>query len=514
VPEHLAGATVGSLVRVPLAGRRVRGWVVETTTRPRDGLKEIASISGSLPVFDSGLAASLHWAAGHYVAPYPVVLAKATPPNLPREARPDRRPSLTMAGGGGPVDQVATDTAAGKRRPITAVVGRWRDLEWIRALAAPMSEGGSVVVVAATVAEVGELAERASPHYGDRLIALTTDDAAQVTRSWERAQSGGCLLIGTPRVAAWHVRGLALVLVLEEGRRAMKERQTPTIHVRDLTTVRSRVEGFNAVFFGPTPSVELMAAGASMLRSSGRPWALVEVVDRSGEGPGGRLLSDQSMAAIRAVTAVPGETGFVLTGRSLAIRVTEEINHRLGGKASSTERGEAPILVGTERDLAGLEPVTLAVVTSVDAMMRGGGYRSSEETLRQLARLGGIVRGGRGHRMIVQTDDPGSSLIATLRRGEPIPFLEGILVERAREGFPPASEMIAIELRGRVPEGVASEIEGLGAREVLGPMIIDEGKRWLISGDLALSRRRLRSIVGTWREKGATVRIDADPIDM
>jgi primosomal protein N' len=492
----------------------VRGWVVETAERSVEGLKEVAGISGSVPLFDGPLATSLHWAAGHYVAPNSVVLAKATPPNLPRESIPVAQPPPAVADGDGPIDLIAGDTAGGKKRPVTAVVGRWHDLRWLRSLAAPLWVGGSVVVVAATVAEVERLAEWARPLFGDRLIALTTDDAASLTRSWEKAQTGGCLIIGTPRVAAWQVGGLALVVVLEEGRRAMKERHTPTIHVRDLITVRSRVEGFNAVFFGPTPSVELMAAGAAMVPLPGRPWALVEVVDRSGEGPGGRLLSDQALAALRAVMAAPGETGFILTGRTLAARVTEEINHRLGGMASSTAPTGAPILVGTERDLAGLEPVTLAVVTSADAMLRGGGYRSSEEALRQLARLGGIVKGGRGHRMMVQTDDPRSPLITTLRRGEPIPYLEGILVERAREGFPPASEMIAIELRGHVPEAAGSDIEGLGAGEVLGPMTIEEGKRWLISGDLALARRRLRNIVGTWREKGATVRIDADPIDM
>jgi primosomal protein N' len=114
----------------------------------------------------------------------------------------------------------------------------------------------------------------------------------------------------------------------------------------------------------------------------------------------------------------------------------------------------------------------------------------------------------------VQTDDPRSGLIDALRRGDPIPYLERILVDRAREGFPPASEMLAIEVRGSQPIDLESEISQLGAREILGPMSIPAGRRWLISGDLAAARVRLRTVIGGWREKGATVRIDADPIDL
>ncbi|MFP4074087.1 MAG: hypothetical protein ACLFVZ_08615, partial [Actinomycetota bacterium] len=53
VPEHLEpDLSVGSIVRVPLSGRRVRGWVVESGSAGGRDLKEVAGISGSAPVFD------------------------------------------------------------------------------------------------------------------------------------------------------------------------------------------------------------------------------------------------------------------------------------------------------------------------------------------------------------------------------------------------------------------------------------------------------------------------------
>jgi len=240
---------------------------------------------------------------------------------------------------------------------------------------------------------------------------------------------------------------------------------------------------------------------------------LVEVVDRSGDRPGSGLLSESVIAALRAVAVDAGERAFLLTSHKMAPAVAEEVNARIGAGAAAPPTEAAFITVGTERDLAGLEPVSLAVATDVDFMLSGQGYRGSEEALRQLARLGNSLRPGRGRRMMVQTTEPHSDLIETLKRGDPIPYLERVLLQRARHGMPPSKEMIAIEVRGEPPEGIEDRIAGLEPVETYGPMPIEDGRRWLIAGDLTRVRPALRSLAMTWREKGATVRIDADPID-
>jgi primosomal protein N' len=147
-------------------------------------------------------------------------------------------------------------------------------------------------------------------------------------------------------------------------------------------------------------------------------------------------------------------------------------------------------------------------------MLLGRSYRSSEETLRLLARLANAVSPGSGHRMMVQTKKPESDLIQTLRRGNPVPYLERVLVERARGGVPPSTSMLAVELRGLVPDNVSASLEDIEEISVLGPLDIDDGKRWLLQGELRRARRDLRKLVGRWRDLGATVRIDSDPIDL
>jgi primosomal protein N' len=515
IPDHLAGTVgVGSIVRVPLSGRRVRGWVVETAVRPVERLKEISGVSSEAPVLDRGLADALAWAAHHYVAPLSIVLAKASPPNLPKGQVVPPSSTVPAVGSGHPLGAAAMSSAGGKRIPTTAMVGRWQDLGWVEALAPVLAAERSALVVAGSAAEVAQVHAMAARHFGDRALSVGGDGDAELTRSWEQAQAPGRLVVGTPRVALWHIAGLALTVVLEEGRRSMKDRQTPTLHVRDVVRTRSRIEGFNTVFFGPTPSVELLAAGASVVLTGRRPWGLVEVVDRSGDKPGSGLMSETAVAALRATAGKPGESAFVLTSNRTAPRIVAEIETRIGAGTVALHPGTAPIQVGTEGDLAGVAPVSLAVAANIDALMMASGYRAGEEALRQLARLANSLRPGRGRRVILQTEEPDADLVGTLRRGDPIPYLERVLVERARAGLPPSTEMIALEVRGEPPTGIEEEIAGLGQTEVMGPMAIDDGRRWLLSGDLTKVRQSLRVQAGRWRERGAVIRIDADPIDI
>lgn len=566
IPDNLSGAVrLGSIVRVPLSGRKVRGWVVETSQSDDEGLKDVASVSGAAPVFDPGLLQTLRWAAQHYVAPLSVLLGRATPPNLPKSSGfPAEGPEVPS--GQHPLHELAAQAAEGKKQPSQIIVGSWTDLEWISALAPVVNAGRSVIVVAATVAEVEQIAKHAAPLYGEALVEIGGGSDAQLTRAWEQMQTPGRLIIGTPRLAEWSVGGLAMAVVLEEGRRAMKDRQTPTLHVRDLLRTRSLIEGFTTVFFGPTPSVEVLAAGADVTRVGNRAWPLVEIVDRSGDPPGSGFLSERVVAALRA-TSDQDQTSFVFTHRRLGLasmrctkcrtvrqcqrcgtragredqcrtcssrigpcvscggtefeemgtipeRLVSEINRRIGGAPAGVFASGKSIQVGTERDLAGLPPTYLTVAADVDGMLMSHGYRTSEEALRQLARVANSLERGSGHRMMVQTSHPESELITTLRRGDPIPYLEVVLGQRAKEGAPPSTEMIAVEVRDAEAEDLAGLLDGGSAFDVLGPIETDGGVQWLLQGDLTSARAQLREVVGRWREAGATVRVDADPIDL
>ncbi len=188
-----------------------------------------------------------------------------------------------------------------------------------------------------------------------------------------------------------------------------------------------------------------------------------------------------------------------------------------GPDAVGAPHSAAPVWVGTERHLPGLPMVDLAVAVDVDGLMLGTSYRAAEEALRTLARLAATVPSGRGRRMLAQTSRPSAPLLEALRRGDPMPYLGRELEARAELGFPPAAELLAVELRGDDAAAEDATLRGAGGPEVsiLGPAPAGEGLRWLGQGpDLTRFRQALRPVVERWRQSGMTVRVDADPLDL
>lgn len=560
---------MGTIVRIPLGGRRVRGYVVETDDRSIERLKPIAGVSGEHDVFDAHLRDALAWAAHHYVAPLSVLLERAAPPNLPiRVSAPSPVPGPPAAVEH-PLDALVEAVLGDRRRPVTALLSPWEDMRWLTSLFPLIVGGRSVLVVVSTAAEAATIAEAARQVVGERVCEVTGDlEDSVITRAWSSAAShAGQLVVGTPRVAAWPIARLAVAVVVEEGRRAMKDRQTPTLAVRRLLMTRSRLEGFAQVYVGPTPSLELLASGAEMIRPGPRAWPLVEIVDRNEEPPGSGLISQRSRAAITGMVGQGGRV-FVFTHRrgyapayrcsscrelrrcptcgsrpepgeacprcgepsrpclscggatfeplgAGAGRVLHELRGFLGERVAAA--GEtAPVTVGTEADLAGLEGVALAVAVDVDGLALGSHFRASEEALRILARVAGRVSRGRGHRLILQTSMPDQPLVQALRRGDPLEFLNEELGERQRLGYPPARDLLVIETRGDGAD-VDGDIRGVvdDRSTVMGPAQTLDSRRWLVQGpELGGFKTALRPLVQRWRDSGVAVRVDVDPLDL
>lgn len=565
-PERIAEIAVGSLVRVPLGGRRTRGYVVEITDkppRPVDKLRPVGPLVMKLPIFDEPLLAALQWAANRYVAPLSVLLERATPPNLANRAI-EPAPASPASPPVSPLADFATAIAGGKRHP--AVVFLSTSPDWLEALAGPvLSAGQSLMVVIATAAEATALGTRARSLFGDAAVIVSSESsAAEMTHAWAACQSPGRLLIGTPRVVSWRLAGLRLIAVVEEGRRAMKDRQTPTISVRDLARTRASLGGLGLVFIGPTPTAETVATGPTVIRGSRRIWPPVEIVDRRREEGQSGYVTLRALGAIRAVAQrggrifvfahrrgyapafrcrqcralrrcsrcgsrpEPGTTcvrcgatlgpcpqcgseQFVPMGAGVG-RIAEELRRRLDEDIS------AGVRVGSEADLAGLESQSLVVAVDADGLILGTHYRASEEALRILARLVSKVEGPSA-RGIIQTSLPDHPVIAALRSGNPMAFLAAEVENRRQLGLPPAGQLLVVETRGQAPpeEELRQVASGVS---VLGPMARvtasgEPAQRWLLQGrDLGSVRLSLRPLIQQWREAGTVVRIDSDPIDL
>jgi primosomal protein N' (replication factor Y) len=197
-------------------------------------------------------------------------------------------------------------------------------------------------------------------------------------------------------------------------------------------------------------------------------------------------------------------------------RILEVARRTLGSEFVGNIDEGRPVVVGTERDLIRAGTVDLAVAVDADGLILGTNYRAAEEALRVLTRLAGIVPLGRGKRLMVQTSQPQHPVLAALRRGDPIEFLESELAKREELGFPPAGELIVVEVRDGGSDSDTLLREAVGSEaSVYGPASAPRGSRWLIQGDrLSMVRTRLRPVVQRLRDAGAAVRIDADPLDL
>ena len=564
IPGPLADrVAVGSMVRVPLGGRRVRGYVTEIDERPPERLRDIAQVSGRATVMSEGLLSALRWAAAHYVAPLGPTLDRAAPPNVPpappkEPAREGERVPNALS------DAVDASTKTGNR-PIVVLDPAPAGLVSLARDA--IAAGVSVCVIVPTAREVAELAEHLTAA-GVVPFSVTPDMAGKdVTTAWRHLRHVPTVLIGTPKVAAWPHARPTVVYVVEESRRAMKDRQTPTIAVRELILERSRNEPMSPVFVGPTPSAELMGSGPDVRRlGTGRLWPLVEVVDRRDDPPGFGLLGSVARQAIRAVAPrgavfiYAHRRGYAAASRCVACRtlrtcarcgsrpdigdacarcgadlgpcencggdrfeplgagvgrLIEEVRRIVADDMVGDMGSRRPVRVGTERDLVSLEDCDLAILVDADGLIRGSNYRAAEEALRIGARIAGSVR--HGGRLMVQTSDPEHHAVKALRRADPMAFHEVELADRQMFGYPPAGQLLIIEGRGiEDPETRHAELVAVGANVViLGPAPVTDGTRWLIQGDdLDVFKAAIRPIMGKWRDAGATIRIDADPIDL
>jgi primosomal protein N' (replication factor Y) (superfamily II helicase) len=339
------------VVRVPLGGRRVRGFVVEVGTDDGSAaLRPIAAVSGSLPVFDEPLLATLRWAAHHYVAPLSAMLERAMPPNNPVSGgAPSEGEPVPQ---GTPVDEVVTASLSGRRIPPTVLLASHPPIEQVIGCATALLVGGrSTIVVLATAGEAEEVHGAIEGAVSGRAVLAHGDMSDRdLTAAWGAVQSPA-VLVGTPRIACWPVSDLGAAVVLEEGRRAMKDRQTPTLHVRDVLRRRAQQERFQFVVVGPTPTTEVLSTGPRLVRSPGRLWGLVEVIDRRQETSGGAILTDPARRALAAVTKRGGRS-FVFghrKGYAAATRcVTCRTVRRCPGCGSRPDPGSACTRCGIE----------------------------------------------------------------------------------------------------------------------------------------------------------------------
>ena len=566
IPGDLSGIEVGSVVRVPLGGRRVKGYVTAVKSgEPDRPLRPIQGRSGDLPVFDGALLETARWVSTHYVAPLSVVLSRCVPPNLPKEVAAPAFEEPPASDG--PLAAWAeAQVTRGRTRPRYLVTGASPISTVSHSIGPVIAANRNVFVAAPTIEEADAAAAELATRFGARVrLATSKTSAARRTEAWSLAASdAGVIIVGTREIAFWGAGSIGLAIVIEEGRRAYKAKQTPTYHVRDVLRRRSAVERFGLLFIGAVPTTDAVAAGFEVTTEHRRVWPLVDVVDR-GEEPGA-LVMDTTRAAVGAVLRSRGSVFVMVNRRGYAAafrcvscqelrrctncgaglehsgtcqrcgtehdgcahcggrrfqplgagigRTIDDLLRSFPDRVGEVGSG-ASVEVGTERDLVAIDAVDLAVAIDADGMLLAPHYRASEDALRSLVRLTLTTTPGRGRKGLIQTAQPGHTVMNTLRAGKPMEFIEDELALRAESGLPPVGALLALETDTPEDDADAALREAGEGATVLGPAPLGAGHRWLFQGDdLDKVRIRLRPVVQNMRDSGFRVRVDADPVDL
>jgi primosomal protein N' (replication factor Y) len=524
LPDSLSSARAvrtGTVVRVPLHGRRVRGWVLdaEVTHPEASDLRAVLAVSSVGP--PAHVVDLCRWAAWRWAGPLTAFLRAASPPNVVSVDEP-----------------VEVEAAVYPGVPLQGselrVVAPREEVD------VPLSPEGSTLVIDPSATRAAALATRWEGE-GREVVLLGSEhpDAAR-TAHWARARAGACVVIGG-RSAVWApVPDLAAVVVLDEGDESLEDERAPTWNARDVAFERAARVGAAVRVLTPAPTVDaVVALGAPTGDLPARAWPRVEVVDQRDEQPGLGLLSAALADALRHTIDRGARAVCVLNRRGrarlLACRTCNElarcevcgatVEQRDGPDQSSlvcaqcatarplvclhchgsTFRAvrpgitrvrddlaallprvevasvdaatdgvpDVPVLIGTEAVLHRVAgPVGLVAYLELDQELLAPRARAAEQALWLLVRGARLLDAGStggGSRLLLQTRLPEHEVVTAARRGDPMLVVAHEAPRREALGFPPFGGLA--ELRGAA-EAVAAACEALvpAGVTVLGPV--------------------------------------------
>ena len=539
---------VGTIVRVDLKGRRVRGWVTEVGSRPPDGvtLAPVRKITGVGP--PASILDLARWASANWLGPRQRFLRTATAERVVAGLDPTHVPRVPM----GQLDGLSAE--AFQRGGAVVRLPPCAD-DW--PLVAAAASLGRALILTPTLAHAQRLVMQ---------LRRANVPTALYPRDWAQSAAGH-VTVGA-RSAAWApISDLNAVLVLDEHDEAYHEESAPTWHARDVALERARRDGAAWVVASPVPSLESLTSGAPLLTASRRAersgWPVLDIADRRGEDPiTGEWCSEVLTRVLRSgcrVVCVLNRKGRArlaycnqcgelarseLTGRALGLDgdrlvdasgeddrpavcahcastrfrrvklgvtgVAEELQ-RVARRAVVEVSGaddklpaDAELYVGTEAVLHRVAATDVVAFLDFDQELLAPRYRADDEAAALLVRAARLLGPrGDGGRIVVQTRLPDHPVLESILHADPGRLARPALEQRRMLRQPPTATWALIS-GSSAPEfverlGAPVGIEVLGTTEGLWRI------RSEVRGDL------LQALAAVERPPGR-LRIEVDPL--
>lgn len=366
------------------------------------------------------------WASWRWVGPRVTFLRAACPPN-------NVAPGSAARDEGTPGDRPPTVQSVD---PPGATVVRWPPARDRRALVLERVAGsGSTIVCTPEPGRAGGLTTALGRAGHDVVVFDPDDGAAERTRAWRRARSGGVVVVGSRSASLAPVPDLRSALVLDEGDDAFASERAPTWNARELLVERARRCGAPVSLVASAPSLEALAlAGGRVVAPppgvERAGWPPLEIVDRREQPPGEGIFSAPLADALHATVGAGNSAWCVLNRKGRARMLV----CRRCGTIASCEACGAAVAEATIDGADGLEcprcsttrPRVCAVCFSTDLRrLRSGVTRLREELGALLPRTPvGLVDAGHvdttsapvliGTEALFHADLPAPALVAFL----------------------------------------------------------------------------------------------------
>lgn len=320
VPEALAdrATRIGAVVRVPLHGRKVRGWVIGAGTPPPPGVEAqqvLAVVSLGPPPDVVELA---RWAAHRFAGRLRPLLLAASPstivralPAVPSTPLVPAVPSTPLSPAvaatpevpAKPAAQEAPAKLAAQDAPAKPAAEEAEAGPSLRDAVRRALEGGDTVLrLPPTFARQPLVEEVVAACDGRVLVLVESHDDAQTLAGrlrrrgwsvahlpdeWAAAAAGARVVVGT-RNAVFAPGVYAVIVVLDAHSESYRAERVPTFDARAVATERAARCGIPVCFVSACPPVELLHDRnlVTLERSAERRgWGRIVTLDRRDEDP-------------------------------------------------------------------------------------------------------------------------------------------------------------------------------------------------------------------------------------
>lgn len=249
IPGNLAHQVkIGSLIQVPFHGREVTALVIEIIAPDSlSGLKNISKVIGGVPLLTPEIIALISAAALRYAA---------HPFDLVRSAVPDRAVAVEKALAS--LEDCCAQTSGSSTREYFQLPP-FKDRSQLMAMKIEeRSRKGGVLTVLPDTSEVTRLSHELNLLGVSHVVIDSSLPKSELYSNFLKARLGAVsVVIGTRSSIFTPVSQLQTIMIYNEGSENFFEKRAPGWNVRDISFLRARIQSFDLILVGYSPSSEV-----------------------------------------------------------------------------------------------------------------------------------------------------------------------------------------------------------------------------------------------------------------